>query len=124
MSEKLHFDARNHADNVSDRKMPCLPYLDTGPLDDAMAALRKSFPHLNTPDAVVMNRWEDYRKQAKSQFLQGFDDGYFGNLSAEPKMTEAYSQGYNDGYALAQMHDANSDKEEGYDDDCIQAIKR
>jgi hypothetical protein len=61
------------------------------------------------PDAVVMERWENYRQLVKREFLQGFDDGYFSGLPHKPKMSEAYSQGYNDGYALAQMQDHKSE---------------
>jgi len=113
MSSKIQFDVRNFTDNVSDFKTF---HVDTSELNGAMLALQKSFPHLNTPDFVAINRWEDYRKQAKREFLQGFDDGYFGGLPTKPKMTEAYSEGYSDGYALAQMHDAHSYREENYND--------
>lgn len=65
------------------------------------------------PDAVVMERWESYRHLVKREFLKGFDDGYFGGLPHSPKMSEAYSQGYSDGYALAQMHDYRSEVQHG-----------
>ena len=65
------------------------------------------------PDAVVMERWEDYRQQVKRDFLRGFDDGYFGGLPDKPKMSEAYSQGFGDGYALSQMQDHRSEVQHG-----------
>ena len=119
MSDKLDWDGRNHSDNVSDRKMPEIPYIDTAGLQEAMESLRVTFNlPAPPPDRAVMERWEDYRAQAKRDFLQGFDDGYFGRGPDKPRMSEPYSQGYSDGYALAQMQDAQSD-EEGYDDDSI-----
>ena len=65
------------------------------------------------PDAVVMERWESYRRFVQRELLQGFDDGYFYGLPHKPKMSEAYSQGYNDGYALAQIHDRRSEVQYG-----------
>ena len=65
------------------------------------------------PDAVVMERWDSYRHLVKREFLKGFDDGYFGGLPHSPKMSEAYSQGYSDGYALAQMQDHRSEVQHG-----------
>ena len=119
MTDKIEFDGRNYSDNVSDRKMPQIPYIDTAGLQEAMEALRVTFDlPAPPPDRVVMERWEDYRAQAKRDFLQGFDDGYFGRGPEKPRMSDPYSQGFNDGYALAQMQDAQSD-EEGYDDDSI-----
>jgi len=119
MEDKITFDGTNYVDNVSDRKMPQIPYLDTLGLQETLESLRATFSLPSPPpDRVVMERWEEYRHQAKREFLQGFDDGNFGRLPDKPKMSEAYSQGYNDGYAFSQMQDAQSG-EEGYDDNSI-----
>ncbi len=67
-----------------------------------------------TPDACCMERWEVYKQSLKMQYFQGFDAGYFANYSPKPKMSEVYSQGYSDGYALAQCHDDFTSKEAGY----------
>lgn len=120
MGDKIDFDARNHNDNISDRKIPQIPYLDTTSIQESLDLLKVTFNLPSPPpDRVVMERWEDYRHQAKRDFLQGFDDGYYGRAPESPRMSEPYSQGFNDGYALAQMHDAQSGDEEGYDDDSI-----
>lgn len=120
MTDKIKLDARNYADNLSDRRMPQIPYLDTTSIQQSLDALRVSFMlPAPPPDRVVMECWEEYRHQAKREFLQGFDDGYFGRGPDKPKMSEPYSQGYSDGYALAQMQDAQSGDEEGYDDDYL-----
>lgn len=120
MGDKIDFDARNHNDNISDRKIPQIPYIDTAGLQQSLEALRVTFNlPAPPPDRVVMECWEEYRHQAKREFLQGFDDGYFGRGPDKPKMSEPYSQGYSDGYALAQMQDAQSGQEEGYDDDYL-----
>lgn len=66
------------------------------------------------PDAVVMARWESYRQFIKNQFFLGFDDGFSNRLPHKPKMSEAYSQGYSDGYALAQMQDRRSGVQDGF----------
>lgn len=120
MNSELNWDGRNHLDNISDRKIPKIPYLDTTSIQESLDLLRVTFNlPAPPPDRVVMERWEDYRHQAKREFLQGFDDGYYGRSPENPRMSEPYSQGYNDGYALAQMHDAQFDGEEGYDDNSI-----
>lgn len=120
MTDKVEFDARNHADNIGERKFVEIPYLDTAGLQEALESLRVTFNlPAAPPDRVVMECWEEYRHKAKQEFLQGFDDGYFGRGPDKPRMSEPYSQGYADGYALAQMHDAQSEDEEGYDDDYL-----
>jgi len=114
MTSKPEFDGRNHADNISDRKIPEIPFLDSSSIDESLKALRVTFNLPEPPpDRVVMERWEEYRHQAKREFLQGFDDGYFGRGPDRPRMSEPYSQGFNDGYALSQMQDHRSEVQHG-----------
>jgi hypothetical protein len=66
------------------------------------------------PSAIAMGRWEDYCNIIKNQFFLGFDDGLSNCLPHKPKMSEAYSQGYSDGYHLAQMRDRISGVQDGF----------
>ena len=89
MTDKVEFDARNHADNVGERKFVEIPYLDTAGLQEALESLRVTFNlPAAPPDRVVMECWEEYRHKAKREFLQGFDDGYFGRGPDKPRMSE------------------------------------
>jgi len=63
-----------------------------------------------TLSATAVDRWESHSKSLRSDFLSGFDDGFIGRAAPRPKMSEVYSQGYNDGYAFAQMLDHYSEE--------------
>ena len=54
--------------------------------------------------------WKDIMPLLAREYRQGFECGYFGRyMELEPRMSDAYSQGYARGYELAQMEGANND---------------
>jgi hypothetical protein len=63
----------------------------------------------NYEDAMTEG-WKDIMPLLAREYRQGFECGYFGRyMELEPRMSDAYSQGYARGYELAQMEGANND---------------
>jgi hypothetical protein len=63
----------------------------------------------NYEDAMTEG-WKDIMPLLAQEYRQGFECGYFGRyMELEPRMSDAYSQGYARGYELAQMEGANND---------------
>ena len=53
--------------------------------------------------------WKELMPLLGREYRQGFECGYFGRyMELEPRMSDAFSQGYARGYELAQMEYAAS----------------
>jgi hypothetical protein len=63
----------------------------------------------NYEDAMTEG-WKELMPLLAREYRQGFECGYFGRyMELEPRMSDAFSQGYARGYELAQMEGANND---------------
>tara|TARA_R100000951_G_scaffold23123_2_gene19241 strand:- start:2808 stop:3119 length:312 start_codon:yes stop_codon:yes gene_type:complete len=94
---------------------PELKPIDTGPIDEAMAALNealgvlKRHKELDEYDAIVMEkRFTSYVDFIADRFKKGFIDGYLTAHYENEDESEAYHSGFKDGYAYSQMLDGVS----------------
>lgn len=69
-------------------------------------------------EQAMTDGWKDLMPLLAREYRNGFECGYCGRyMELKPRMSDAYSQGYAQGYELAQMQDASSvAHQQGYED--------
>lgn len=94
------------------KAFPELKEIDTTPLDEAMAALEASITALKQhkqldgcDENAMEDQFEDYCKSIKPKFAKGFEDGYLTAHYDNQDGSEAYHEGFRDGYTWSQMVD-------------------
>ena len=69
-------------------------------------------------EQVMTDGWKKLMPMLAREYRQGFECGYYGRyMELEPRMSDAYSQGYARGYELAQVeYAASAAPQQGYED--------
>jgi len=69
-------------------------------------------------EEVLTKGWKELMPMLAREYREGFDCGYHGRyLEVEPRMSDAFSQGYAQGYELARQEYAlSAAPQQGYED--------
>lgn len=93
-------------------KMPVLKEIDTAPIEEAMAMLESSLKVLKQnkkldgcDESAMEDQFDNYCEFIKPKFRQGFEDGYLTAHYDNQDGSEAYHEGFRDGYTWSQMVD-------------------
>jgi len=93
-------------------KFPELKPIDTSELDEAVASLAKSIETLKSgrqldsfDSSTMEERFEYYCEFIRKDFERGFEDGYLTAYYDNKDSSDAYHEGFRDGYQWSQMLD-------------------
>lgn len=94
------------------KSFPELKEIDTAPIDGALAMLEDSLKVLKQhkkldgcDENAMEEQFDNYCESIKPKFKQGFEDGYLTAHYDNQDGSEAYHEGFRDGYTWSQMVD-------------------